>query len=73
MTAVQQRLQAHFDAFIAQHDQESHFVYDQNTGMTIVQIVNRATGEMVRQIPTEEVVRIAQYLDAQNVFLNVKA
>jgi flagellar protein FlaG len=73
LAADRQRLQKHFDAFIAQHDQEAHFVYDKSTGLTIVQIVNRTSGELVRQIPTEEVVRIAQYLDARNAFLDVKA
>jgi flagellar protein FlaG len=73
LTAAQQRLQAHVEAFIARNDQEAHFMFDQSTGMTIVRIVNRASGELVRQIPTEEVVRIAQYLDARNVFLDVKA
>jgi flagellar protein FlaG len=73
LAADQQRLQQHFAAFIAQHDQEAHFVLDKNTGLTIVRIVNRTSGELVRQIPTEEVVRIAQYLDAQNAFLDVTA
>ena len=73
LAADRQRLQQHVEAFIARHDQEAHFVYDKSTGLTIVQIVNRSSGELVRQIPTEEVVRIAQYLDAQNAFLNVKA
>ena len=38
------------------------FNFDRQTGMTIVRVINKATGELVRQIPTEEVVRIAQLL-----------
>jgi len=68
-----QRLQQHLDEFIAQHDQEAHFSYDKGTGLTIVRIINRASGELVRQIPTEEVIRIAQFLNAQNAVLDVTA
>lgn len=73
LSAAQQRVQQHVQNFIAEHDQEAHFSVDHTTGMTIVQIVNRASGELVRQIPTEEVVRIARFLDAQSTFVNVKA
>jgi flagellar protein FlaG len=38
------------------------FSFDKQTGMTIVRVYNRDTGELVRQIPTEEVVRIAQLM-----------
>jgi flagellar protein FlaG len=38
------------------------FTVDNQTGITIVRVINKATGELVRQIPTEEVVRVAQLL-----------
>jgi flagellar protein FlaG len=38
------------------------FNVDRQTGMTIVRVINKATGELVRQIPTEEIVHIAQLL-----------
>jgi flagellar protein FlaG len=38
------------------------FAVDNQTGITIVRVINKATGELVRQIPTEEVVRVAQLL-----------
>jgi flagellar protein FlaG len=41
------------------------FNFDRQTGMTIVRVINKATGELVRQIPTEEVVRIAQLLSQE--------
>ena len=37
-----------------------NFIFDKASGMTIVKVINKDTGEVVRQIPTEEVVRIAQ-------------
>jgi flagellar protein FlaG len=73
LEAAKQRLQQHIQQFIADNDQEAHFDYDKSTGLTIVQIVNRSSGELVRQIPTEEVVRIAQYIDAKSAFLDVTA
>jgi len=41
---------------------EFSFNFDKQTGMTIVRVYNADTGELVRQIPTEEVVRIAQIM-----------
>jgi flagellar protein FlaG len=41
---------------------EFNFSYDQSTGMTIVRVYNADTGELVRQIPSEEIVRIAQLM-----------
>jgi hypothetical protein len=38
------------------------FAVDKATGMTIVRIYNSASGELVRQIPSEEIVRIAELL-----------
>jgi flagellar protein FlaG len=42
-----------------------NFSVDTKTGMTIVKVINRATGELVRQIPTEEIVHIAQLLQQE--------
>ena len=55
-TAVQ------LDAFLRQHNQSIRFLVDARTGMTIVNIYDETTGEVVQQIPNEVVVRIAQYL-----------
>jgi flagellar protein FlaG len=51
------------------------FNFDRQTGMTIVRVINKATGELVRQIPTEEVVRIAQLLRQEEhpLVLDVRA
>jgi flagellar protein FlaG len=67
--AAQQQL----DAFLRAHDQSLQFQVDKQTGMTIVHVYNDATGEIVRQIPTEEVVRIAQYFDQQYPIVSAKA
>ena len=38
------------------------FEMDKDTDKVIVKVVDRASGEVIRQIPTEEVVRIAKVL-----------
>ncbi len=42
-----------------------NFSVDTKTGMTIVKVINKATGELVRQIPSEEIVHIAQLLQQE--------
>ena len=52
------------------------FNFDKQSGMTIVKVFNSQTGELVRQIPTEEVVRIAQLMrqdESQKQLLDVTA
>lgn len=51
------------------------FSVDTQTGITVVRVFNRSTGELVRQIPTEEVVRVAQLLqqDEHHKVLDVRA
>lgn len=51
------------------------FSVDRQTGMTIVRVISKATGELVRQIPSDEVVHIAQLLsqDEQHQLLDVRA
>ena len=39
------------------------FSIDNDTGKTIVRITDQKTGEMIRQIPSEELVEIAKSLD----------
>lgn len=36
------------------------FSVDKDTGRTVVKVVDRKTGEIVRQIPSEEMVRLSQ-------------
>lgn len=49
------------------------FTIDKQSGMTIVKVFNRATGELVRQIPSEQAVHVAQLLrqDEQRLLLDV--
>lgn len=49
------------------------FTFDKQSGITIVRVINKATGELVRQIPTEEIVHVAQLLrqDVEHLLLDV--
>ena len=41
---------------------ELHFAVDDQSGETVIKVVDRATDEVVRQIPSEEVLRLRQRL-----------
>jgi flagellar protein FlaG len=55
-------IDSQIDAFLKAHNQSVRFQVDDASGLTIVNIYNEATGEVVQQIPNEVAVRIAQYL-----------
>jgi flagellar protein FlaG len=50
------------------------FEIDRETNRVVTKIVDKANGEIIRQIPTEEVVRIADALaQLQGLFVNQTA
>jgi flagellar protein FlaG len=50
------------------------FHIDEETGKTIVSVVDPSTGQVVRQIPSEEALALARHLgDAHGVLVNLKA
>jgi len=44
-------------------DNSMDFSIDQSSGKTIVRITDRASGELIRQIPSQEMLEIARSLD----------
>ena len=54
---------------------EFEFTMDTDTKKSIVRVVDKQTGELVRQIPTEETVAIARSIDRfqRSLLLNQKA
>jgi flagellar protein FlaG len=48
--------------YLQQNGHDMKFTVDQATGITIVRIYNSASGELVRQIPNEEIVHVAELL-----------
>jgi uncharacterized FlaG/YvyC family protein len=49
---------------IAGEGNEIRLALDRETRRPVVRIVNRETGELIQQFPTEEVIRLAQRLKA---------
>lgn len=50
-----------------------NFEIDKSSGRTIVRVLNQQTGELIRQIPSEEALAIARHLDAvQGVIVRKK-
>ena len=67
------RAQRQLEAYLQAHDQSLRFNVDKASGLTVVHVVNTGTGEVVRQIPTEVVVRIAQFLKGEQPLVDTEA
>jgi flagellar protein FlaG len=60
--------------FVTSMGRSLSFSVDQTTGYHVVKVVNPATGEMIRQLPSEELLKIAQNMDnLKNVLVSQKA
>lgn len=51
------------EKFVALANSEIKFSIDEDTGMSIVRVIDKSTDQVIRQIPSEEVVAIARTLD----------
>ncbi|MEO1765704.1 flagellar protein FlaG [Thiobacter aerophilum] len=61
------------NAFIQSAQSDLKISVDQDTGMVVVKVVDRESGEVIRQIPPEEALTIAKHLDsAQGVLFRSK-
>lgn len=47
------------------------FTIDQEAGRTVVRVVDKATGQLIRQIPSEEMIDIARALDRLQALLGL--
>jgi len=60
--------------FVSSMGRNLNFSVDPTTGYHIVTVVNPSTGEVVRQLPTEELIKIAQSLgNVNNALVSQKA
>jgi flagellar protein FlaG len=48
--------------YMDSHSRELRFQLDENVSGPIITVLDRETREIVRQIPTEEVIRVARYI-----------
>lgn len=66
---------AQMNEYIQSTQRDLHFSYDATSGETVVKVLDRSTQEVIRQIPDEIFLRLAQQLDTneQINFLNAQA
>lgn len=65
---MQEKVQAavaQMNEYIQSTQRDLNFSYDPNSGETVVKVLDRATQEVIRQIPDEIFLRLAQRLDIE--------
>lgn len=55
---------ARLNAYVQDIQRDLHFSVDDNTGRTIIKVVDSQSEEVIRQIPPEEVLALARYLES---------
>ena len=68
LQAVQEKVQAavaQINEFIQSTQRDLHFSYDAESGNTIVKVIDRNTQEVIRQIPDQIFLKLAQTLDPE--------
>jgi flagellar protein FlaG len=68
LQAVQEKVQAavaQMNEFIQSTQRDLHFSYDAESGNTIVTVIDRSTQEVIRQIPDQIFLKLAETLDPQ--------
>jgi len=63
--AVQEKVQAavaQMNEYIQSNQRDLNFSYDPNSGETVVKVLDRNTQEVIRQIPNEIFLRLAQQM-----------
>jgi len=61
-------------SFVQSMGRNLNFSVDQTTGYHVVRVINPETNEVVRQLPSEELLRLAQSMESlQNVLVSQKA
>lgn len=64
----------HINKFVQTMSSDLKFTVDEETGIQVVKVVDTKTKEVIRQMPTEEILAIAQALDQlQGLIINQKA
>lgn len=64
----------HINKFVQTMSSDLKFTVDEETGIQVVKVVDTKTKDVIRQMPTEEILAIAQALDQlQGLIINQKA
>lgn len=60
--------------YVQSINREIRFSVDEDSGMTVVKVVDPNSGDVIRQIPADEVLAVAHHLEqAQGLILRAKA
>lgn len=59
------------DSYLRSVGREVEFRVDEDTDLTVVTVRNTATGEVIRQIPSEEALQLARHLESGSVLLSL--
>jgi len=51
--------------YLRDSQRQLDFQFDESSGRTIIKVINPVSGEVIRQIPSEEVLQLAAALDTQ--------
>ena len=69
-----EQARASIERFVQSMKRELEFTIDDESGRTIITVRNKETGELIRQIPSEEVIALARaYAEGQPVLLDSSA
>jgi flagellar protein FlaG len=60
---LQQAIEASNKVLAAKTSNELHFAMEKGTGMSVVKLINRQTGDTVLQFPSEAMLQIAKGID----------
>ena len=63
---------AQIDSYLKSVGRELEFRVDEDTGMTVVTVRETASGDVIRQIPNEEVLQLARSLKPSSALLDLK-
>lgn len=63
---------AQIDSYLKSVGRELEFRVDEDTGMTVVTVRETASGDVIRQIPNEEVLQLARSLMPGSALLDLK-
>lgn len=64
MTSAVKAAAAQIDSYLKSVGRELEYRVDDETGQTVVTVRDKTTGDVIRQIPNEEVLRLARRLNA---------
>jgi flagellar protein FlaG len=52
-------------SFLQDSQRQLNFQRDESTGRTVIRVIDPSSGEVIRQMPSEEVLKLAAIIDAQ--------